>query len=334
MKTKLLFTKQGFKTLTALAAFCLCFNFGSSQNLIQNPTCDLHGTAMGSTSDNADSYDMTPSDNILDETGATIPSPYQAVWDNDALEDWLEIQYLGAAGSLDEQPGSTGNGNNSTRGVKLLDDGNPDLNIAGNTSGNLCSRRIYQRVNGLTVGVQYTFSVEVRSEATGTPVEMYILNTEIADEVGINTNGSSDTAVDGFLNYTNTALNVWETATFSFTASDTFAVVYLRSLNTINEMDEVFFDNFSLVSSTASVNDFSISNIKLFPNPAKDILTIQTTNGIKIASVEVFDILGKQIIKSELQNNTLNVSELTQGMYIVKMISEEGNSISQKVVIE
>ena len=163
---------------------------------------------------------------------------------------------------------------------------------------------------------------------------MYILNTEIADEVGINTNGSSDTAVDGFLNYTNTALNVWETATFSFTASDTFAVVYLRSLNTINEMDEVFFDNFSLVSSTASVNDFSISNIKLYPNPAKDILTIQTTNGIKIASVEVFDILGKQIIKSELQNNTLNVSELTQGMYIVKMISEEGNSISQKVVIE
>ncbi|MGJ8683006.1 MAG: T9SS type A sorting domain-containing protein [Nonlabens sp.] len=298
-----------------------------------NPTCDLHGTASGSTTDNADSYDMTPNNTIKDETGADIPSPYQAVWDNDALEDWLELQYVGAPGSLDEQPGSTSSGNMS-RGVKLYDDGNPDLNTANNTTGNLCSRRIYQRVNGLTVGTQYTFSVEMRSEAAGTPVEMYILNTEIADEVGINTNGGSDAVVDGFLNYTNTALDTWETATFSFTASDTFAVVYLRSLNTTGGADEVFFDNFSLTASTASIDDFSIANVKMYPNPASDVLTIETTNGMNIATVEVFDILGKEIMNTPLQNNTLNVSELTQGLYLVKMTSDEGTSISQKLVIE
>ena len=108
MKTKLLFTKQRYVIYVLMLAFSLCVNYTSGQNLIQNGTCDDWTV---NTSDNADAYDMTPNNTIVDNSGATITSPYQVIWDNDALEDWLEVFYLGGPGSLDEQPGSTSNGN-------------------------------------------------------------------------------------------------------------------------------------------------------------------------------------------------------------------------------
>ncbi|MEO1030959.1 MAG: T9SS type A sorting domain-containing protein [Bacteroidota bacterium] len=254
MKTKLRLAKGSSIFVSLLLV--LCTNVVLSQNLMQNPTCDDHGTSpgsMGSTTDNADAYDMTPNNDIKDELGNDIPSPYQAVWDNDALEDWLEIFYLGSAGSLDEQPGSTSSGNNGTRGVKLYDDGNPDL-MGGS------SRRLYQKVEGLTIGLDYTFSVESRSEAMGTPSEVYLLNTEITDELGINANGGSDSSVDGFMMITND-FDAWTSNSVTFTATNTFVVLYVRSLSSIDGSTEVFYDNFSLVEESAAITPPTVGQV-------------------------------------------------------------------------
>ncbi|MGB5420217.1 MAG: hypothetical protein WBN21_15430, partial [Algibacter sp.] len=136
MKTKLLFTKQNSNAFYLLLVFCLCFNYGWSQELVLNGTCDLftvtsadvtaNPTWTRNDSDNADAWDMTPPSTVIYDaeamsSGATSSSPYNAIWNNSALEDALEIKYLGMAGSLDEQPGSTSSGNGGTRGVKLYD---------------------------------------------------------------------------------------------------------------------------------------------------------------------------------------------------------------------
>jgi len=324
MKTKLPFTKHSISPYYAVLAFLLCFNFASGQNLMLNPTCDDHTSSTG---DNADAYDMTPNNTILDESmpAVAVPSPYQAVWDNDALEDWLEIFYLGAAGSLDEQPGSTGAGNGGTRGVKLYDDGNPV--ITGS------SRRIYQKVEGLTIGSDYNFTVESRDEAAGTPSEIYILNTEITDEVGINANGGSDASVDGFLTTSNT-VGEWTVNTINFTATNTFAVVYIRSLNSIDTATEVFYDNFSLMESTLSTKDFSSSSFALFPNPAKDMITIKSSTSEEISSVQVFDLLGKEVLNSKLVEDNVNLSTLSKGVYMLKINSISGKTATKKIIKE
>ena len=215
----------------------------TAQNLMLNPSCDDH--ILGSTSDNADAYDMTPNNTIVDETGATIDSPYQAIWDNDPLEDWLELYYLGSSGSLDEQPGTTGDGRDGTRGVKLYMDTSP--NLPGQSS-----RRIYQKVIGITAGLQYNFSVDSRSEASGTTSEVYLLNTEISSEEGINTNGENDSSVDGFMLISDD-YDTWATNSVTFTASTSFVVVYIRSLGSVDYSTEVFYDNFSLVEQDNSL---------------------------------------------------------------------------------
>ncbi len=331
MKTKLLFTRQSPLLICTLLVYGLCLNYGWSQNLMLNPTCDDHGTApgsMGSTTDNADAYDLTPNNNIKDEvTGIDVPSPYQAIWDNDALGGWLEDFYNGGSG-VDEQPGSTSSGAGGTRGVKLYMDTSPNL-------PGVCTRRIYQKVEGLTIGLDYTFAVDSRSEAMGTPSEVYLLNTEIADEVGINANGGADSSVDGFMTISddfNSDSSVFTNNSVTFTASNTFVVVYIRSLNSVDGDTEVFYDNFSLTEEALSVNDFSSSSFKVYPNPANDIISIASNNSV-IDSIEIFDILGKKVFSNNEATDKINVSNLRSGVYIMN-INAEGRKFAKKLIIE
>ncbi|WJJ98180.1 T9SS type A sorting domain-containing protein [Algibacter luteus] len=334
MKTKILFTKQNSKSLCIFMMLCLCFNNGWSQELVKNGTCDEHGTGAdtSNTSDNADAWDMTPNSTL--NGGITSPYRYDATtnpdgWRNDALEDYIEATYTTDPMDLygtDEQPGSTSSGNNGTRGVKLYDDADGQPVITQST------RRLYQRVVGLIIGNVYNFSIDSRSEAAGTPSQVYILNNEIADETGINTNGYTDTSVVAGMDITNDE-GTWVTNTFSFTATTTDVVIYVRSLNSIDGSTEVFYDNISLVKdATASVSDFS-SSFKLYPNPAQDFIYIESKT-VKLSSVDIFNVLGSKIMTSKILNKRINVANLTKGVYFMKINAEEGGSVTKKVVIE
>jgi hypothetical protein len=56
-----------------------------------------------------------------------------------------------------------------------------------------------------------------------------------------------------------------------------------------------------------------------------------TANGAK--TVSVYDVLGKQIFNTAISSDTLNVSELTSGVYIMK-ISQNGILSTKKLVIK
>jgi len=329
MKTKLLFTQ------CLLLVFC--FNYGWSQtNLTQNPTMDDHGTrvsppSMGSTTDNADAWDVTPNNSIKDEDGNDISSPYQAIWDNDDLDDWLNTN----CGDSDEQPGSSSDGNwdysagptmvVKTRGVKISE----------------ACRRLYQKI-AVTPGISYTLFLESRSEAMNVPSDVFILNTEIADETGINANGAADTNVDAYLNITNDFNSSKSNATtdnftknsLEFTPSGSFIVIYVRAPLAVDSSHEVFYDNIELYeTSSLSTDDFLASNFKIYPNPVKDVITIASSN-ITVSSVEMYSLVGKKVIsKNNLVNNTLDISNLNSGIYLLKVNADEG-SLIRKIVIE
>ncbi len=330
MKTKLLFTKQNSNALYLLLVFCLCFNYGWSQELVKNGTCDDHGTGgdTSNTSDNADAWDMTPNSTL--NGGITSPYRFDATnnpngWRNDALETYLETLVIGT--SVDEQPGSTSSGNGGTRGVKLYDDGDGSPVVSQST------RRLYQRVVGLTISNNYNFSIDSRSEVAGTPSEVFILNNEIADEMGIDANVYSDASVVAGMDITN-AEGAWFTNTLSFTATTTEVVIYVRSLNSIDKLTEVFYDNISLQEDvTASAEDVLASKFNIFPNPANDYIQIDA-NDVKISSVAMYSMIGKEVISEKnLVNSRLNISNLTSGIYLLK-VNADNRSLIKKIIVE
>lgn len=69
-------------------------------------------------------------------------------------------------------------------------------------------------------------------------------------------------------------------------------------------------------------------DLSIYPNPTKSILNIDT-EGEKIVSVRVFAISG-QLVESELNtNNTLDVSNYKNGMYILQVETQKGTAISR-----
>ena len=167
------------------------------------------------TGDNADAWDMTPNSTVVDNDGNTIPSPYDPLWDNGALDTWLDGFY----GDNSEQAGSTSEGNNGTRGAKLDEAG----------------RRLYQVVT-VQAGETYTFSIDVKGDSAGLTPEVFILNTEIVDETGINAS-TSDSAIDGY--YEVMAGTSYNTYSFNFTASTNEIVIYVRNVTGSVRIDNI-----------------------------------------------------------------------------------------------
>lgn len=105
--------------------------------------------------------------------------------------------------------------------------------------------------------------------------------------------------------------------------------------NIDNTTTQNYFSGFTLGMesfgfSTLSVDEVSSlePTIRIYPNPASEIVTIVTSNTID--RVEVFDIQGKQV-KALKQTNTIDVSDLNSGMYIVR-IKTDNSTITKRLV--
>jgi len=55
----------------------------------------------------------------------------------------------------------------------------------------------------------------------------------------------------------------------------------------------------------------------IHPNPVKDILNIKTNN-LELKNYNIYNMLGQQIVSGILENKTINVSELINGMYFIR----------------
>lgn len=65
--------------------------------------------------------------------------------------------------------------------------------------------------------------------------------------------------------------------------------------------------------------------LRIYPNPASDRLTVENSSGRAIKEIQIYNLNG-QLVKSIQQDKAIashSISELTTGMYIVKIISED-----------
>lgn len=78
------------------------------------------------------------------------------------------------------------------------------------------------------------------------------------------------------------------------------------------------------------VDDNMLSQVSVYPNPTSNVLNLQTPANVEINSVGLYDILGKQV-NARLNNGTINVSALSQGVYLLKVVTSAG-TLTKKIV--
>jgi Leucine-rich repeat (LRR) protein len=105
--------------------------------------------------------------------------------------------------------------------------------------------------------------------------------------------------------------------------------------DTFSNDANIYFDyNFPITTNTytttiaaLSTQSFEFgSQFTLYPNPAKEVLNIQSKNSLEIQSIEVYNLLGQVVLAVPNTTNAIDVSSLTRGNYFIKVNTSNGTS--------
>ncbi|OIQ29730.1 MAG: hypothetical protein BM564_05870 [Bacteroidetes bacterium MedPE-SWsnd-G2] len=93
----------------------------------------------------------------------------------------------------------------------------------------------------------------------------------------------------------------------------------------------------TLVSTTLGINQSDVEQTLIYPNPAKNELAITAHQANPIENIALYDVLGKKILQknsnsTSISNVELDISNLNQGIYILKVDFTNGNSINRKII--
>jgi len=82
-------------------------------------------------------------------------------------------------------------------------------------------------------------------------------------------------------------------------------------------------------SQTLGTDKFAVKNFSVSPNPVNDIATI-TSNGLTVKNVDVVNILGQVVLKAKADK--VDLSSLQAGVYIVKVLFDNNQTATQKII--
>ena len=158
--------------------------------------------------------------------------------------------------------------------------------------------------------------------------------------VWIDYNGDGD--------FADTGEKVWSKAasttspvsgTFTIPATATIGATRMRvsmKYNAIPTMCETFTSGqvedytVNIVSAAARIANTSgkaITEIKLYPNPTTSILNVSSVS--ENATFKVYNMLGQSIMDGRLSNGSIDVSNISSGIYVLEVTDKESTSVNR-----
>jgi len=77
----------------------------------------------------------------------------------------------------------------------------------------------------------------------------------------------------------------------------------------------------------------AIEGLNLYPNPVNNGKVYITSKNDEDKNIIIFDVLGKKVIQTTISSRELNISNLSPGVYIIK-INEGDASATRKLIVK
>lgn len=164
----------------------------------------------------------------------------------------------------------------------------------------------------------------VQTASEGTEPELNLSN---SDDIITITNTNDDVA----LVYSSSSTGISHSQNQSVTRSPDLTGSFV--LHTDANSSLAFSPGLKIDGSVLDIDKFTQSSFNIFPNPVskfQSFVNIQSNRNEKL-DVSVFNVLGKKV-KSEFNNNQLNIENLATGVYLIK-VSQANSSITKKLLI-
>lgn len=118
------------------------------------------------------------------------------------------------------------------------------------------------------------------------------------------------------------------TSTFTASAEGVYYFGFGNVTPPVENNSALRLDNIRFSKTDLAVSDVSKNEIKVYPNPVKDLLKISSAE--KIEKAEVYSMEGK-LLKSVLNANIIDFSQNPKGVYLLKIQTKSGVS-TQKII--
>ena len=126
----------------------------------------------------------------------------------------------------------------------------------------------------------------------------------------------------------------WEKMSFDFSSEigNTFnRFVVIPDFDDSRFQDHItYFDQISFGNSTAGISDSTLNSVKMYPNPANGVIYFSSASN-EVLEVAIYDLLGKQVLRSNRVQSQLNISNLNPGIYFVNMM--QGTNVATKKLV-
>ena len=98
--------------------------------------------------------------------------------------------------------------------------------------------------------------------------------------------------------------------------------IYIGFIHQDNNKYGILLDDVSVTGEVTGIDGVESSHVLLFPNPTSGSLSVQTEG---LRQIEVLDVNGRKVLTSV--NGQVNMSTLSSGIYMVRVLTTEGVSI-------
>ncbi|GAA4900598.1 hypothetical protein GCM10023311_27800 [Flaviramulus aquimarinus] len=117
------------------------------------------------------------------------------------------------------------------------------------------------------------------------------------------------------------AANIWVAGTF-ISVSPPFEYTGTGSENGVSNW-----------ASTLSIDNFSLNNLSIYPNPSANYIHLKLPKAISKATVNVYDMLGKEVYSTTtiLNDEKINIANLNSGIYLLK-VSALGKAKTKRII--
>jgi hypothetical protein len=204
----------------------------------------------------------------------------------------------------------------------------PLANVTVASSGNTVTPQVVtiaelNNASAITAGTYESELVQINGVTFDTTTATFPLSTAAAANINL-TIGSEVL----------TFRTAFSEADYMGTAKPTSATNIIALVGRFNATAQVTSRNLTDLNAPLSSSSFdNINGLTMYPNPLSGNTLYLTSNANAAMSVQIFDLLGKEVMKANVVNNAVNVSGLNAGVYMVK-VTEEGKTATRKLVIQ